>query len=228
MGFNCLPPSSNLPSCPPVKPRDLGPETAACMSVVCDRVRREVSDPAGIPAGVQVLAGANREAVAVARAAGMRFVRAEGFVFSHVADEGFTDACAGALLRYRRAVGADGDVAVFCDVKKKHCSHAVTADLSAAETARAAAFFAADGVVLTGAATGEEADADEVREVSLAVPDTPVLVGSGVTAGNVGRFARVAHGMIVGSFFKRGGDWRNELDERRMEAMAEALQRIER
>ena len=57
----------------------------------------------------------------------------------------------GPLLRYRRAIAAD-DVAVFCDIKKKHCSHSLTADLSVADTAGAAALFGADGVVLTGAA----------------------------------------------------------------------------
>ena len=46
-----------------------------------------------------MLAGGNREAVAVAQAARLQFVRAEGFVFSHVADEGWLDGCAGPLLR---------------------------------------------------------------------------------------------------------------------------------
>lgn len=49
----------------------------------------------------------------------MNFIRAEGFVFSHVADEGFTDANAGLILRYRSKIQAD-DVLVFTDIKKKH------------------------------------------------------------------------------------------------------------
>jgi predicted TIM-barrel enzyme len=40
-------------------------------------------------------------------------------VFGHVADEGYFDACAGALLRYRRQIGAE-DVLIFTDIKKKH------------------------------------------------------------------------------------------------------------
>lgn len=51
--------------------------------------------------------------------AGMDFIRAEGFVFSHVADEGLLDACAGDLLRYRKNIGADR-VLIFTDIKKKH------------------------------------------------------------------------------------------------------------
>ena len=96
-----------------------------------------------------MLAGGNREAVAVAQAAGLQFVRAEGFVFSHVADEGWLEGCAGPLLRYRANIGA-GEVRVLCDVKKKHSSHAVTTDVGVVDTARAAQFFRADGVILTG------------------------------------------------------------------------------
>src|SRR6185295_17642379 len=108
-----------------------------------------------LPLGVQVLAGANKEALAVAHAAGCQFIRAEGFVFAHVADEGLMpEADAGSLLRYRRAIGAE-HIAVLADIKKKHSSHAITADVDLAETAKAAEFFGAEGVVVTGTATGE-------------------------------------------------------------------------
>ena len=47
----------------------------------------------------QILASNNKQAIAVALASGLQFVRVEGFVYGHVADEGYTDACAGELLR---------------------------------------------------------------------------------------------------------------------------------
>lgn len=50
---------------------------------------------------------------------GLDFIRAEGFVFSHVADEGLLNACAGDLLRYRKQIGAE-HVQIFTDIKKKH------------------------------------------------------------------------------------------------------------
>jgi predicted TIM-barrel enzyme len=67
----------------------------------------------------EVLAGGNKEALSVAQASGLQFVRAEGFVFSHIADEGFTDATAGPLLRYRASIRAD-NILIFTDIKKKH------------------------------------------------------------------------------------------------------------
>ena len=39
----------------------------------------------GLPVGIQILAGANVEAMAVAHAAGLDFIRAEGYAYAHVA-----------------------------------------------------------------------------------------------------------------------------------------------
>jgi hypothetical protein len=146
----------------------------------------------------------------------------EGFVYAHVADEGVIESCAGELLRYRRAIGAER-VLIFADVKKKHSAHAITADVSIVETAKAAEFFLADGVIVSGAATGEPASADEVRDVVQATR-VPVLVGSGVTASNITRFP-TAHGFIVGSSVKQGGVWCNPLDRDALQALAGAFVR---
>jgi membrane complex biogenesis BtpA family protein len=196
--------------------RAVGPEIVAAMTAIGREVRRA----ANLPLGVQVLAGANRESLAVALAVEASFVRVEGFVFAHVADEGLIEADAGGLLRYRRAIGADS-VAILADVKKKHSSHAITADMDITETALTAAFSLADGVILTGPATGREADPEEVTKVSGAI-ELPVLVGSGVTAQNMLFFAS-ADGFIVGSSVKHGGLWSNELDLVRLRAMSEAF-----
>jgi membrane complex biogenesis BtpA family protein len=188
------------------------------MTAIGRAVRAEV----GLPLGVQVLAGANREALAVALACGATFIRAEAFVYAHVADEGLLEACAGPLLRYRRAIGAD-HVRIFADLKKKHAAHAITADLDLAETARGAEFCLADGLIVTGVATGRAADPAEVAAVAQAVR-LPVLVGSGVTPENLARFPAAA-GFIVGSAVKRDGCWSNALDPARVNAMSDAFRR---
>jgi membrane complex biogenesis BtpA family protein len=193
----------------------VGPEVTAAMAVITREIRRETE----LPLGVQVLAGANREALAVAHACGAGFVRVEGFVFAHVADEGVIQASAGELLRYRRAIGAER-VRVFADVKKKHASHALTADVSLAETARAAEFFLADGVVVTGAATGEPASPADLLEARAAT-GLPVLVGSGLSPANLAGYAE-ADGFIVGSSLKRGGAWSQPLDPDAVRAMRAA------
>ena len=56
---------------PFLKAEALGPETAAVMAVVTDRVRRSF----GVPLGINVLANAPMQALAVAKAGGASFVR---------------------------------------------------------------------------------------------------------------------------------------------------------
>ncbi len=195
----------------------VGPEIVAAMTLIGLEVRGAVA----LPLGLQILAGANLEALAVARTIGAAFVRVEGFVFAHVADEGLIESCAGELLRYRRAIGAES-VRVFADVKKKHSSHALTADVPLTDTALAAEFALADGVVVTGFATGEPTDRAEVAAVAAALK-IPTLVGSGVTPENVGRYA-AADALIVGSSVKSDGHWASPLDPRRAENLARAFE----
>lgn len=199
--------------------REVGPEIVAVMVAVGREVRRAAS----LPLGVQILGGANRAALATALACDADFVRVEGFVFSHVADEGQMDSDAGELLRYRRMVGGD-QIRIFADIKKKHAAHAITADIDIVETARAAEFFLADGVIVTGAATGQAAIPRDVEAVCQAVR-IPTLVGSGVTPENLKEFAK-ADAFIVGSVLKHGGLWSNPLNPRRLEAMIQAFDNL--
>jgi len=194
----------------------VGPEITAALAVIGHEVRRA----AALPLGIQVLAGANHSALAVALACGASFVRVEGFVFAHVADEGIIESSAGALLRYRRAIGA-GHVRVFADIKKKHSAHALTADVSLAETAKAAEFFLADGVIVSGIATGQPADVSDVQAVARAVA-LPTLVGSGVTVSNLHDYDD-ADALIVGSSIKHGGIWSGAIDEGQAVALARAF-----
>ena len=199
--------------------REVGPEIVAAMTAVGLAVRKAAGD---LPLGVQILAGANKAALAVAQAIGAQFIRAEGFVFASVADEGLLEeADAGPLLRYRRAIGAE-DVRILVDVKKKHSSHAITADVDLAATARAAEFFGADGIIVTGAATGEPTAAEDVRQVGKEA-GVPVLVGSGVTPDSVRSLREHADGLIVGSWYKQDGLWSNPPDADRLRSLVAAV-----
>jgi membrane complex biogenesis BtpA family protein len=200
----------------PYLKRQVGPEIVAAMTAVGREIRRVAS----LPLGVQILGGANRAALATALACDADFVRIESFVFAHVADEGLMDSDAGELLRYRRAIGADR-IRVFADIKKKHAAHALTGDLDLVETARAAEFFLADGVIVTGTATGRAADPQDVDAVVHAV-DLPTLVGSGITPENLADYW-AADAFIVGSVLKQEGIWSHPHDSSRIQAMIRAF-----
>jgi membrane complex biogenesis BtpA family protein len=195
----------------------VGPEVTAAFAIVA----RAVKDVFQRPCGVQVLAGANQAALAIAHAAGLEFIRAEGFAFAHVADEGFIQSSAAELLRYRRAIGAER-VQVWADVKKKHSSHAITADLGIGETAHAVEFMRGDAVIVTGLVTGDAPQPEDVREVKRATR-LPVILGSGLTAENIARFAAEADAFIVGSEFKRGGNWAAAVEAKRVRRFMQAM-----
>ena len=199
-----------------------GPEIATAMAVVAREVKR--AHPS-LPLGIQILAGGNHAALSAALAAGADFIRAEAFVFGHVADEGYMDSCAGTLLRHRKAIGAE-PIAIFTDIKKKHSAHAITADVDIVQTAHAAEYFLSDGLILTGASTGEAASEDELRAV-YASSKLPIFVGSGITSDNLKTYWPLADAFIVGSDFKKDGRWTHPLDPARIRRLLDATSGFE-
>jgi uncharacterized protein len=193
------------------------PETVAAMAVITAAVRAAVP---GLACGVQILAGANAAALAVAQATGCTFIRCEGFVFGHLADEGWMDADAAELARMRARLAA-GEVRIWADIRKKHSAHAATADLEAADWARGAEWNGADALVVTGRHTGLAADR-EFLGACRAHTSLPVVVGSGLGAANLAEYWPLADAFIVGSSLKTGGDWRGPLDAEMVAAFAAA------
>jgi uncharacterized protein len=179
------------------------PETTAAMAVVAHAIKYETM----LPTGVQLLAAANLESLGVALASGLDFIRVEGFVFAHIGDEGVHESCAAELIRRRSYLKAD-HVKIFADVKKKHSAHAITSDVSLAETALAAQFFCADGVIISGSLTGRPPELQQVQGACEAV-SIPLIVGSGVDPKNLPQFAKFCSAVIVGSFAKVDGYWAN-------------------
>lgn len=199
---------------------EVGPEIVAAMTAIGTEVKQEC----GLPVGVQILAGANIEALAVAHAAGLDFIRAEGYAYAHVADEGLIQASAAKLLRYRKMIGATR-VQVWTDVKKKHAAHAITADVSLGETAETVEFMGADCVIVTGSATGKAPAIADVREAKSHC-GLPVFLGSGITANNIAEFYDDADGFIIGSTFKIDGLWSNTIDPARVTSVMQAIRRL--
>ena len=202
------------------KPEDIGPETAAFMAVVADRVAQEF----GLPMGINVLANAPIPAFAVAAAAGASFIRVNQWANAYVANEGFMEGRAAEALRYRSRLRAEG-IRVFADSHVKHGSHAITADRSVTELTRDLAFFDADAVIATGQRTGDSADLGEIETVRDAT-HLPVLVGSGVTADNIVPILQRVDAVIVASSLKEGGVWWNPVEAARVTAFVEAARPV--
>src|SRR5882724_5432172 len=199
---------------------EVGPEIVAAMTAIGTEVKSE----SGLPVGIQILAGANVEAMAVAHAAGLDFIRAEGYAYAHVADAGIIQASAARLLRYRRLIGATR-IQVWADVKKKHSAHAITADVSLGATAETIEFMGADCVIVTGSVTGEAPKVDDMKEAKTHC-HLPVILGSGISADNIAEFYNEADGFIIGSSFKVDGHWSNTVDPSRVATLMRSLNKL--
>src|SRR6266481_7252735 len=147
------------------------------------QLAREVRNRFEGPIGIQMLEAANETALEIACEADLDFVRVEGYVFAHVGGAGLIEGCAGKLLRRRKELGCE-QIKIFGDVKKKHCSHALTGDLDILDEIKQAEFFLVDGVIVTGARTTEPPNLAVLRRVKKHA-HVPVLIGSGMTPQNI-------------------------------------------
>ncbi len=193
----------------------VGPEIVSAMAIAVDRVVQNFD----LPVGVQVLAGANQEAMGVATCGGAQFIRAEAFAYAHIADEGMMNASAAEVLRLRKHINSS--VKVWADVQKKHSCHAITSDAKLSDLAHGFAFCGADALIVTGVSTGCEAHIEDVAQVRPA--GLPVIIGSGITAGNAAKFGQAADGLIVGTSIKIDGNWRNPVELKRVQDIARQL-----
>jgi len=196
------------------------PRTAVLLMT---EIAREVRARFEGPIGIQLLEAANEDALEVAAAADLDFLRVEGYVFAHIGGAGLIEGCAGRLLRRRRDLGVD-HIRVFADLKKKHCSHALTADLSIVDELKQAEFFLVDGVVVTGPRTGEPPAVGELERVRRHA-SVPVWIGSGITPENLPRYFARADGFIVGSAFRQEGRFLGRVDLQRVEGFMRVWKR---
>ena len=183
----------------------LPPASLAAMAIAADYVRRET----GLTVGVNALRNDPISALGIAAACGAKFIRVNVHTGVYATDQGIIEGRADETLRHRKQLGQR--IAILADVNVKHAR-----PLSEPDIARAAKDTAyrglADGLIVTGAATGEAADMDQLRRVREAVPDRRLFVGSGATAKSVAGLLRIASGVIVGTGIKKGRDTSNSVD----------------
>jgi membrane complex biogenesis BtpA family protein len=199
----------NASDMPFARPEDIGPETVAALTAACMEIRAGVT----LPIGITCVANGVIPALGIAKAVGARWVRANQWVNAYVANEGLMDGPAPRAMRYRAAIGAR-DVRILADVHVKFGAHAITADRSIADQATDAEWFDADVLIATGIRTGSPTTPEEVQAVRAGT-NLPVIVGSGLDAGQVPRLLAVADGAIVGQWLKRDGLWWNPVDPKR-------------
>ncbi|KJF19299.1 BtpA/SgcQ family protein [Rhodococcus sp. WS3] len=213
----------NASDMPFSRPEDIGHETVAALTAACI----EITDAVDTPIGITCVANGVIPGLAVAKATGAQWVRANQWVNAYIANEGFMNGPAAPALRYRKAIGA-ADVAILADVHVKFGAHAITADRSISEQATDAEWFDADVLIATGTRTGSPTSPAEVEDVRAGT-NLPVIVGSGMDPEQLGALFEVADGAIVGQWLKEDGLWWNRVDQGRVEklmAAADAFRQV--
>jgi len=201
----------------PFTPGRVEPATVASLAVVAREIRRALPQT---PLGINVLKNDARAALAIACAVGARFIRVNVHAGAVLADQGVVQSDAYSTLRDRRLLGAD--IAIFADVGGKHAVPLAPIDLE--QHARDLTQRGlADGLVVSGPATGIAAPIEDLKRVRSAVPDVPLLVGSGVTPETAAELLSVADALIVGTALKRDGDVTAPVDPDRVRRLVAAV-----
>lgn len=177
-----------------------GPEIAAAMAALVGELSSEIDRPFGIDIVWDPVAS-----LAVARATGASFVR-EVFTGVYESDLGVMQP----RREQSREQSREQTVAVFANITPEFASP--LGRRTTAQRARSAVSLGVDAVLITGPITGLPTDLAELAAVKAAVPDTPVLASTGVTADTVSETLKIADGVIVGTHLKHDGVTWNPVD----------------
>lgn len=196
--------------------------TACAMTLAAQRVKAM----SGLPLGINVLRNDARTAMAIATVVGAQFIRVNVLSGAMLCDQGIIEGDAHELLLYRRQLGSEKQVAIMADVMVKHAvplGQWSDIRLQAADTVKRAL---ADVLIISGKATGDAPDPNEIAAVRESLPDTPILIGSGSSKDNVADLLEDADGVIVASSVKRQGLIENPVDVSRIRELVSAVRSV--
>jgi len=201
----------------PFHPEHVPPETIAALALAVQSVRAVAGQR---HVGVNVLRNDARSALGIAAVTGATFVRVNQHAGAAVTDQGLVQGRAHETLRERARIAPD--VAILADVHVKHATQLSQRSLE--ESVEDLVLRAlADGVIVSGPATGRPPTADLVRRARSAAGDFPVFIGSGLDLANARELLEHATGAIVGTALKRDGRVENPVDPERVRRLRRAI-----
>jgi uncharacterized protein len=191
------------------------PAVVSAMTLIVDRLKGMVM----LPIGINVLRNDARSAMAIATCTQAQFIRVNVLTGVMATDQGLIEGKAHELLRYRRELGSE--VAILADVLVKHAVPLGVPNL-ATTVQDTIERGLADGVILSGWATGNPPSQEDLALASAVAGDTPVLIGSGADWTNISQLMQAADGVIVSSSLKRQGKIDETIDPIRVAQFVEA------
>ena len=191
------------------------PAVVSAMTLIVDRLKGMIM----LPIGINVLRNDARSAMAIATCTEVDFIRVNVLTGVMATDQGLIEGKAHELLRYRRELGSE--VAILADVLVKHARPLGTPNLTVAVQDTIERGLA-DGIILSGWATGSPPTQEDLELASAAAGDTPVFIGSGANWSNISDLMQAADGVIVSSSLKRYGKISETIDPIRVSQFVEA------
>jgi len=202
----------------PFTKNQVDPAVVSAMTLIIQRLMNLVT----LPVGINVLRNDAQSAIAIATCVSAQFIRVNVLTGVMATDQGLIEGQAHQLLRYRRELGSD--VKILADVLVKHARPLGSPNLTTAvqETIERGL---ADGVILSGWATGSPPTLEDLELASAAANGTPVFIGSGASWENISTLMQAADGVIVSSSLKRRGKIEQPIDPIRVSQFVEAARR---
>ncbi len=202
----------------PFTKNHVDPAVVSAMTLIVGRLMNLVT----LPVGINVLRNDAQSAMAIATCVRAQFIRVNVLTGVMATDQGVIEGQAHQLLRYRRELGSD--VKILADVLVTHARPLGAPNLTTAvqETIERGL---ADGVILSGWATGSPPTLEDLELASAAADGTPVFIGSGANWENISTLMQAADGVIVSSSLKRRGRIEQPIDPIRVSQFVEAARR---
>jgi membrane complex biogenesis BtpA family protein len=197
----------------PFYPDRVPPVTVAAMAMIVAGIQRRQRS---LTVGINVLRNDAEAALGIAAVTGAAYIRVNFHAGAAVTDLGLIQGEAHRTLRLRRDLGLDDEasggagVGILADLRVKHARSLGQRPL--ADSARDLRLRGlADAIIVSGEATGAPTDLQELATVREALPDCPLIVGSGVCPENITDYAPLADGFIVGTALQENDDGRRRV-----------------
>jgi len=195
------------------------PAVVSAMTLIVDRLMSLVM----LPVGINVLRNDAKSGMAIASVVNAQFIRVNVLTGIMATDQGLIEGNAYELLRYRKELGSE--VAILADVLVKHARPLGTPNLTTAVKDTIERGLA-DGIILSGWATGTPPSFEDLELAQAAANGTPVFIGSGASWDNISQLMQAANGVIVASSLKRQGKITEPIDPIRVSQFVETVREI--
>lgn len=194
------------------------PITSIAMARIIGELKKEIKKPFG----VNVLWDPTAS-IDLAVATGASFVR-EIFTGVYASDFGIWNTNIGEVSRHRDALRAN-NIKLLFNIVPEAAKYLASREIE--DIAKTTVFNnLPDGVCVSGSTAGAETDSSILKRVKNCIKDTAVFVNTGVRLNNVEEKLSIADGAVVGTTFKKDGEFFNGVDKNRVKEFMDKVKSI--